>query len=801
MTFMLKNFLKTILRNLSRNKLLSLINITGLSAGLACCMLIILYAKDELSYDRFHKNQQSVYRLVHDEYGPDRKIVMQDGTSGMVPGPSFTREIPEIKESVRFQGERIPVKVGKEIFEQDGHYADSNFFTVFTFPLKAGNPATSLKDLYSVVLSEETAQKLFGNRNALGQTIELPLGKDRVFIPFTVTGIVPETPENSSMKLTIVLPMKLNERENGGDDQWINFYLHTFLVLHPGADIRKVEAKMKQVYEKNAKDQLREAREKFDFKNTFVYKLQPLPDMHLSTTYTAQNGLTGGSNPIYSKILGGIALFILVIACINFINLSVARSLKRAKEIGIRKVAGSSQRQLLVQFLGESFLMTAFAFLLALVLVQAILPFFNSVSNKMLSLSYLFDIKLVAGYLALLLLTTLLAGFYPAIVLSGFDPAVTLYNRMKLSGKNYLSKGLVILQFSLATFLIIATITIYSQFNYLTTRSLGYDDKNVLTFNTGHMDAGQVNTLRTELLKIPAVKSAAARQYGTWITVAKADGNQIDFDLEVIDDHFLDTYNIPIVKGRNFSPDFTGDSAISILINETFAKKAGWTDPINKEVDFFYRNQKYRVVGVVKDYHYSSLLEEIKPQLFTKDPQYRYGMMIVKIKPVQTAETVKKIESLFRQMRPLVPWSYEFKDLANQNQYASEKKWKQILAFSAVLTLVISCIGLFGLASLSAEKRTKEIGIRKVLGASIGSVANQLSLDFLRLVGVSALIALPLSWWAATKWLQNYPFRISMSPWIFAGAVTTVLLIALLTVSYQSIRAAAANPVKALRSE
>jgi putative ABC transport system permease protein len=798
---MIGNYLKIALRLLGRQKLFSAINIAGLSLGLAACMLIMLYAKDELSFDRFQEKAPTLYRLVRDEYGPDKNLVSRDGNTGMVHGPSFAREIPEIMQCVRFQGERLSVKVGNQVFEQEGHYADSNFFSVFSFPMLTGDPLKALENPYSVVLSAETAKKLFGTVDAYGKTMELPLGTDRAFIPFKVTGVVPESPLNSSIRISMLLPMSLNTRNGGGDDQWINFYLSSFFLLHPDADTAKVQQKLTAIYAKLAARQIQEAKEKYNFNNTMVYRLQPFLDMHLSTVYTATNGLNGASSPVYSRILSGIALFILLIACINFINLSVARSLKRSREIGIRKVTGGTRQQLILQFLGESLLLTMLAFMLALLLVQAILPFFNTVANKQLALGYLLDWKLGSGYILLMLFTAFMAGFYPALVLSGFDPATTLYNRTKLTSRNYLSKGLIVLQFALSTFLIVATITIHSQFNYLTQRPLGYNDKNLLTFRTGELQSDRLNSFRTELLKLPQVEKVTARQGGFWFTVARVDGKEMDFGLEVVDDNYLQTLEIPLVKGRGFSPDFPGDSATSIMVNESFVKKAGWSDPIGKEVDFFYFERKYRVIGVVKDYHYESLLGEIKPQLMIKDPKYRYGLVGVRIREGKAKEALPAIEGLFKQLFPLVPWQYEFKEEQNRRQYESEQRWRQIIAFGAALTILISCIGLFGLATLTAEKRKKEIGIRKVLGASVSSVANRLSVDFLKLVFISALIALPASWWASNKWLENYPFRIEVSAWIMLGALLAVVLVALCTVSYQAIRAAMANPVASLRSE
>ncbi len=719
----------------------------------------------------------------------------------MMQGPGFASDIPEIGTFVRIQGEQLPAKVGENIFEQDGMYADSNFFSVFTFPLKSGNPKTALSNMYSVVLSEEVAKKFFGNTDAMGKTIELPLGKERAFQQFEVTGIVPKTPQNSSIKIDMLLPMSLNEREGQRDDQWINFYLNTFFVLNPGADISKVEAKMKDVYERKAKDQIKEAREKYNFNNTMVYRLQGLHDMHLSTTYGAYNGLVGASKPIYSKILGGIALFILIIACINFINLTMARSLKRAKEIGIRKVVGGERSQLIAQFMGESFLLSLCSFILAIMLVILVLPFFNTVSNKELSFSYLLDAKLIGGYIALFLFTSILAGFYPALVLSGYDPVETLYNKARFSGKNYLSKSLVVLQFALAAFLMVATFTIYSQFTYLTHRELGYNDKNIVILYGDRLKADKLNVFKDELKKDPAVLSVAARQRGFWSTLAKVDGKEIEFTLEVFDTAYLSTYQIPLAMGRNLSPAYPSDSTSSVLVNEAFVKKAGWKDPLNHQVDFFYDSIKYNVVGVVKDYHYSSLLEDIKPELFIMNPKYSYGQLIIKIKPENTSATLKHIEKVYKAQQPFQPYKYEFKDATNRLQYEAEEKWKQIITFSAILSIFISCIGLFGLATLAAEKRTREIGIRKVLGASVSVIVTKLSQNFLQLVLISIVIAFPAAWFALGKWLENYPYRITMGAGIFIATALVIFLIALLTVSYQAIRAARANPVNSLRAE
>lgn len=805
---MFRNYFILTWRNLIRNKVYSFINITGLSIGLACCMLILLYNRDEVSFDRFHKNAENIFRVTNTSYSEDGKVEGLNAVTGMMPGPAFKKSVPEVKDFVRIQNENLPVKIGTEIFDQSAIYVDDNFFDVFSFPLKAGNRKTALSDMYSVVLNEEVAKKFFGAPEAaMGKVIQLPTGNGGDhgigggYENFTVTGIVPKSPQNSSLKLQMLLPIKLNMREGRVDNQWINFYLNTFVVLHPGADTKKVTDKIKQVYEREAAEQIKEGREKYNIKSSFHYGLQPLLDIHLSTKFGAMNGLQDGSNPIYSKILGGIALFMLVIACINFVNLTVARSLKRAKEIGVRKVVGGERKQLIAQFLGESFVLSFFAFTLAILLVNLALPLFNELSNKALAFSYLLDAKLITGYIALFVATSLLAGFYPAMLLSGFNPVQTLYNRMPLSGKNYLSKGLVVVQFTLTTFLIIATVVVYSQFNYLTHFDLGYNDKSLVMVATDHMKANKVAVFRHDLMKNPSIISVAVKNRGFWGTIAKVDGNDMNFAIQVVDSAYFPTLQIPIINGRNFSAAFPSDSTKSVLVNEAFVKKAGWKNIEGKQVDFFYDSIKYNVIGVVKNYHYASLMEEIKPELFVMHPKYEYGLLMIKIKPEHSSETLQHIEKVYKAQMPFIPYQYVFKDAQNTKQYAAEEKWKQIITAAALLTIFISCIGLFGLATLAAEKRTKEIGIRKVLGASVTNIAAKLSNNFLKLVLIASLLAFPIAWYVMNIWLQGYPYRVSVSVWMFVFAFVVVAAIALFTVSFQAIKAALANPVKSLRTE
>jgi putative ABC transport system permease protein len=795
---MYKNYLKTALRNLWRSKVFSLINVLGLSVGLACCMLIFLYSKDEISYDRFHERKDDIYRITATISTADGNV-NKIGSTGNMPGPHFKEAIPEIEDYVRVQSAMFNIKQGKDVFRQEALYVDSNFFSVFSFPLIAGNPGTALNNMHSVVLSQEIAEKYFGKKNAVGQMLELYTGEK--FESFMVTAVTKRSPQNSSIKIKMLVPIKFQQSQYN-DDQWVNFFLNTFVILKPQANPATVVAKFANVFNTEAAGQLKVMEEKYGFKDKVSFGLQPLLQMHLSTEFRPDNGLVDASDPIYTYILTGIALFILLIACINFINLSIAHSLKRAKEIGIRKVVGGQRKQLIAQFLGESFILSLIAFVFAILFVQLVLPFFNTLANKSLAFSYLFDIKLIVGYFGLFLVTGLLAGFYPALVLSRFNPVQTLYGKIRFSDKNYLSKGLVVFQFSLATFLIIATLIIYSQFNYIIKFDLGYNDKNVAILGTGQIKREKLDVFRNELLNSRSIERVAADQGGRWETIAHINnGKEITFDFKYVDENFLPLFQIPIVKGRNFSKDFTSDTSEAALINESFAKMAGWNDPVGREVDFFYYNKKVRVVGVVKDYHYQSLAEKIKPQLFTMNPRYQFSRVFIKIKPDNISQTLLNIERIFKDLFPSQPYRCTFKDAENAEQYEREAKWKQILTFSAILTIFISCIGLFGLATLSAEKRTKEIGIRKVLGASVAVIVGKLTGDFLKLIALASVIASPIAWLVMNKWLESYPYRINIAWWMFGLSAIVVLLVASVTISYQAIKTAIANPVKSLRTE
>lgn len=796
---MFKNYFKIAFRNLARNKIYSFINIAGLGIGLACALLIMLYVKDEISFDRFHKNVNHIYRIARKSNGNN-----VNGTTGFLQGPRFTQNVPGVKSFVRVQGGAEDIKKGTEVQEQDGVLSvDSNFFSVFTFPLLSGNPETCLTEPHSIVLSEDAAKKYFATTDAVDKV--LMVKEDTGFVPYKVTAVAKRCPQNSSIQFDALLPFKVSDADAKDTHNWFNSFLTTFVVLNDNVKQQATEKQMQSFYVADAKQTFYEML-KNDGGNPDdipmgTYFLQPYLDMHLNTELPESNGITNTSNPMYSYLLSGIALFVLLIACINFVNLTIARSVKRAKEIGIRKVIGSNRKQLIYQFLGESFFLCTVAFALAIALVQLLLPLFNELANKALAISYLFDAKLIAGYIALYIITGLLAGFYPALVLSGYNPVQTLYSRFQIAGKNYLQKSLVILQFTLASFLIIATCIIYAQFNLLTKTDLGYDDNNLVIINKNSLNHTDAAVFKNELLKNPnivgvSVKNAGERGTGTKNSV----GSTIGFADETVDENYLPLLKIPLVAGRNFSTAFPSDATQSIIVNESFVKAANWKNPVGETIQILgSSNETHRVIGVVKDYHFASLTKKITPQLFSMNGLY--GAYYIKIKPSTAAASLKWIQKIYQQFYPMSPYTYVFKNDENRKQYADVEKWKQIILFGAILTIFISCIGLFGLSVLSAEKRTKEIGIRKVLGASVQQIVTTLSTDFIKLVAIALIIATPLVYIAANKWLLNYPYRIEMSWWLFASAGILVMLIALFTVSFQSIKAAVANPVKSLRTE
>ncbi|MEO7561087.1 MAG: ABC transporter permease [Ferruginibacter sp.] len=781
-----------------------MIKIAGLSIGLSVCMLILLYIKDEISYDRFHQKQSQLFRIAQTwKMGQEAPVKL--GITNPIMGETFKREIPEVKEFIRISEGRVTVKNGKDVFTEPLLFVDNNFLSTFTFPLATGTANTALSNSNSVILSEEVAKKYFGTSDIIGRVMQLK--NNDVFDAFTITGVTKNTPQNSTIKFGMLLPFEYYKQhsENRQMDRWAGGSLNTFLLLPLNADTKLVEKKMAKVFYENAKGEIAEGEKQMGKAFKIQLSLQPLTDIHLSTAYGPANGLADGSSPVYSYILTCIALFILIIACINFINLAIAQSLKRSKEIGIRKVIGSTRNQLIKQFLTESFVVSFIAFVFAVFLTGIILPFFNELANKKLSFSYLKDAKLLIAYLLLLVVTSFISGFYPSLVLSGFQPVKVLYSKAKLMGKNYFTRGLIVLQFALAIFLIIGAFAIYSQLNFLSHKDLGYDSKNLVIIELpfGNQNNNIAERFVNELRHQPAIVSMALKNGGQSIMPVRVEGKQITIDYNKIDSAFLPTFKIPITSGRNFSPYYPSDSIQSTVVNETFVKEAGWTakNAIGKSINFIEGTKKLTVIGVIKDYHFSSLKEKITPQLFAMDTSMRYGQVFVKIIPVNIPQTLSLLQSTYKKILPWFPYSYQFMEDINSHSYETESKWKQMISIASVLFIFISCIGLFGLVILSIEQRTKEIGIRKVLGAAVSKIIILISRDFILLISIAFFAAVPLAYLAITKWLQSFPYRINISWWIFALAGAIVIAIALITVCLQAFKSAMANPVKNLRTE
>ena len=796
---MFKNYFKIAFRHLIKNKIFSFINISGLSIGLTCCMLILLYTKDETSYDMFHENKNNIYQLVCDRIEKDG-IDTKSAIAAMVQGPAFKQAIPEIQEFTRVNHKQMLVKKDNQTFNENICWVDENFFSVFSFPLISGNKQKVLSDFKSMVLTTETAKKYFGTTDVVNKTIDLQI--DGQFETFTITGIAKQAPQNSSIKFSILVPFRYLEKTDP-DNGWMWFSFPTFFLTNPSANLKAIAAKMEQVYQLQAKSEI-DMNHEAGYDTKFKWGLLPFTQMHLNTQY---QGTAEASDPIYTYILTGISIFILLIACINFINLSIAQSLKRSKEIGMRKVIGGIRSQLIWQFLGESMLVCMISFLLAILLAFLLLPFFNELANKQLSLAYLFDIKLVTGIIVLYFITFLAAGFYPAMVLSGLNPLEALYSKIKFGSKNHLSKSLVVLQFALATLLIITTLFFNSQFKYLTDANLGYNDKNLVEFDIDKavMDKPLMDVCKTAFTNVPGVETVAYTNVGKFGGKTQAGARQFDATYEHVDETYLPTLQAQVIAGRNFSSKFPSDFSNSVLINETFAKEAGWNDPVGKTVDFMnlpgWGTRKITVIGLVKDYHFESLKEKIKPELFTMEPQLPLGRFIIRINSTNIPATISALEKAYHKLFPENPFQYSFRDDSLKKNYESESKWKQIISFAALVTIFISCIGLFGLAMLTTERRFKEIGIRKLLGASTFQLVQLISVDFVKLVFIAFFIAVPIGWLIVNKWLQNFAYRIAISWWIFVIAGMIALLIALATVSFHAIKASLANPVRSLKNQ
>ncbi|SDZ93702.1 putative ABC transport system permease protein [Arachidicoccus rhizosphaerae] len=799
---MFKHYLKVAWRNLKRAKIFAFINILGLSIGLTCSILILLFVKDELSFDQFHEKGQQIYRVT--EKMTAKGETNEKSITGALEGPRFAQNVPGIKAYIRYQQAGTNIKKGNEVQSLRLFRTDPNFFDVFTFPLLAGNAAGCLKDPYSIVLSKDEAIRQFGTTDIIGKTVQLK--DDSAFVPYRVTAVAANCPANSSIQFQALAPFRFSKAEEQNPENWFSSYLNTFILLDPSASKDQVQAQMQNYFAKDATGTFKAMLQKFGMAENAIslpeYHLQPFTRMHLDKNISSGNGIVPTGNITNAYILSAIALFILLIACINFINLTVARSIKRAKEIGVRKVVGSSKKQLISQFMGESLLLCLLAFVLALILTKAVLPLFNTLSNKSLSLSYLLDVRLILEFITLFMLTTFLAGFYPSVVLTKFDPTKILYNRFQVAGKNYFQKTLVVFQFVMAAFLVALTFVLYQQFNYITSADLGYDDSNLVSIE--QYDVNSKGPLFTKLLsENPNVLEVSAKNAGQNSTIAKiSSGTVMNFRQDLITPNYLTELKIPMTAGRNFSYSNPTDSIDKVLVNEAFAKEAGWRDPIGEKITFTTQDNKImQVIGVVKNYHYNSMNEEVGPQVFEWEDLSKLNAYYIKIKPKATSAALSAIKNTFQQVYPLSPYSYNFVQDTNKFAYRDIEKWRQILFFGGLITVLISFMGLFGLSVLSSERRKKEIGIRKVYGASARSIIRLLTADYLKLVIIALVIATPLTVLAARKFLQTMLYRIPLSIQLFILPDLLVILLAFLTVYIQTRQTAGINPIRSLKNE
>ena len=786
---MFKSYLKTAFRAFRRQKAYSFINVFGLAVGLGCSLLIVLWIQDEVSYDRFHEEGDQLYRVKRNYFSDD-----QIYTWDAIPKPLaqvLEDDYPEITDAVLITWqETILLTSGDQAFREDGHHAGPAFFEIFSFPLLQGNPATALTDPHAIAISESLARKLFGpdwHDTALGQTIRMENRLD-----LTVSGIFEDVPATSTLQFEFVIPIEEFIERNDWVEHWGNSGLRLFVRLEEGADPDLVTAKIENIIKEN-----------HESADALLF-LQPYTDAHLYSDF--EDGQLVGGRIEYVRMFGVVALFILLIASINFMNLSTARSARRAREIGVRKAVGATQRTLVGQFIGESVLTALVALVLGLIMMLLALPAFNELTGKSIAINFL-DPMTWGTLLGLALLTGLLAGSYPAFYLSSFNVIGVLRGAVvRRPGAVGVRKGLVVFQFALSTLLIIGTLTVYTQIDYIRSKNLGMDRDNLLYTNLEGGVAEQYEAFKQELLQKPGiagVTTSSQNPLSVGSSTSDPDWGGKDPESEVlfhiINAHydFIETMKMEMADGRTFSKDFATDS-VNYVINEASARAMGMDNPVGERLEFW--GQEGEIIGVVKDFHMNSFYEPIEPTIIRLDADNTW-MLFVRTEAGKTQEALAGLEALHATFNPDYPFTYRFLDENYERTYRSEIVIGQLANYFAILAVFIACLGLFGLASYTAEQRAKEIGIRKVLGASVPNLVTLLSREFIMLVLVAFVLAIPLAYYLMNQWLSNFAYRVEISWWIFLMAGLTALGIAWLTVSYQSIRAALANPVKALRTE
>jgi len=798
---MFKNYFKTAFRNLRKNKLYSAINIFGLTVGLAACLLIGVYINHELGYDKFNVNADRIVRATM-EY-KNSETINKTATTGTKPGPQFKRTFPSIEEYVRtFITHRV-IKNGDKVFDEPGVlYADQPFFKIFSFPIIEGNAATALDAPDKIVITKSTAKKYFGNEDPINKTLRIG-EKD-----FRISAVCEDVPQNSQIKFDFVTQfLNLN---NVKDETWWTANWITYFLLKNKNDIPQLQQQISRYM------RTPEVRSEAGLKGTdyLTYHLEPLTEVHL---YSKLPGFEPNSSITYVYMLALIALLILIIACANYTNLATAQSAGRSGEIGMRKVMGASKQQVFFQFISESSVITFVAASLALVLSAFLIPYFNDVTGKHFSTDILIKPVPVIALIIFTIAVSFFAGMYPALVLSGTQIMGVLKKGFSFTGgNNLLRKTLIVAQFGISIFLIIYTIIILQQMHFMQTKNLGYDKDHIVVLPIGNEMMKNFESLKAAFAAVPGVGAITASyqtpenvQWGDGITVTDENGkHEISLNAMPVDLDFTKTMKMQMIAGRDFQESDFGmmDTANNnanyqqpFIINETLAKKIGWTpqQAIGKTIK---KGESGPVVGVVKDFNFTSLHNPIGPMLIFLNRDLSRDYMI-RINGNNTKQTLARIGTVWKQRVPDRPFNYHFLDDDYNKLYLSEQKVSELFGVAAGLAIVLACLGLFGLAAFTTVQRTKEIGIRRVLGANISSITLLIAKNFLELIGIAILIAIPLAWWAGNKWLQDFAFRIPVHAYIFIIVALITGLIALCTVSYHSIKTALTNPVKSLRSE
>lgn len=798
---MIKNYFKIAWRNLVKNKLFSAINIAGLSIGIACCTLIYLYVSYELSYDTYNEKAGQIFRVTTvseqpkktDRFAPSSPIMAEKIKAGF----------PEVKDYVRFIYSRRPLSYkDKKFYDTKVLYADSGLFNIFSLNLLEGDARKALTEPYTIVLTESAARRYFGTEPAYGKMISF---SDTINL--MVTGIIKDIPRNSHFnadcfisRVTMSDMNKNNAEWKEEELNWFNCDTYSYILLDEKTDHKKLQPKINAMMDR----EMAEIRKQFGM--SLNVELQPVTDIHLRSHLDAEFRGSVNGNITYVYIFTGAAILILLIACCNFINLSTARSLNRSKEIGLRKVIGAEKSQLVMQFLGESLIYTIIASLLSLIIVLFFMPVFNAFVGTPL----VFNVNVIWIYLAIILGVGCLAGLYPALLMSSFAPIKSLKGRVSHGVSDIIfRKGLVVFQFSIAIILIIGTTLILKQLNFIQSRDIGMNKEQVVSFEMKGSDPRKADVILKELMRNTKVAGGSLNSFsfkGVSNITCRPEGfaeNEMTSSYVIsADENFLSTYKIKLAAGRDFSKAFSTDTKEAFIVNEAAVKAFNWKTPkdaIGKKMNWAF-GKEGRVVGVVKDFNFASLHDDVKPLLIHIFPQW-FGIISLKLKPGNISGTMKEIETTWKGVAKESPFVYTFLEEDFNNLYRTEENMRNVLSAFTFLSVFVACLGLFGLASFTIKQRFKEIGIRKVLGSSVGGIVQLLSKDFLKLVIISFVIASPVAWFGMSKWLQDYAYRIDIGFWVFVIAGSLAFGIAFLTVSFQAIKAAIANPVKSLRTE